>query len=99
MSMCASPSLSQLQRAYVTGRVEGMDGMANLYVELRELGNGTAVERETVAVDGTFHFRDLPSGSYEVKVVSALHNDTVLQDFVEVHPLSGQLVLRLPGVQ
>jgi tetratricopeptide (TPR) repeat protein len=95
----ASLGFCQAPHAFVNGRVEPVDGDANLYVEFREMGNGTVVQRETVAVDGSFHLRDLASGTYEVRVVSGLHNDTLWQEFVDVNPLSGPLVLRLPKTQ
>lgn len=94
--LCALPLLSQGTRALVSGRIENMDSSPNLYVELHELGSATVTEKETVGADGTFRFREMPCGSYEVRVVSALHNDILLQEFTDVNPLGAQLVLRLP---
>jgi tetratricopeptide (TPR) repeat protein len=55
------------------------------------------VEKEAVSSDGTFQFREVPSGSYQVRVVSAMHNEILLEDLVEVNPFGAQLVLRLPA--
>jgi tetratricopeptide (TPR) repeat protein len=96
MGLAASIGYPQVPGTSLSGRVEFMDGPADLYVELREMGNGLRTQKESVASDGTFHFRDLPNGSYEVRVVSALHNDTLMEEFVDVNPFNGQLVLRLP---
>lgn len=96
MGLSAGMGYCQAPGASLSGRVEFMESPAELYVELRELGTGLRSQKESVASDGTFHFRDLPAGSYQVRLVSALHNDILTEEFVDVNPFSGQLVLRLP---
>jgi tetratricopeptide (TPR) repeat protein len=94
---CAAPALCQSPRTYLAGKVEGAAG--DLNVELREQGNRLLVLRENVARDGTFIFRDVPSGAYEVRVVTTLYGETLLQEFIEVNSLTASsLLLRLPKV-
>jgi tetratricopeptide (TPR) repeat protein len=93
---CAALGFCQTPRTYLTGKVEGDVG--DLYVELREQGNRLMVEREIVSRDGTFHFREVPAGNYEIRVVTALYGETLLQDYIDVNSLTGSsLVLRLPA--
>jgi tetratricopeptide (TPR) repeat protein len=78
----------------LSGKVEGE--ITNLYVELRDIGNRLMVERETVGSDGGFYFRDVPAGSYEVSVVTALYGEVLLQDYIQLNGMSSPLILRLP---
>src|SRR5437764_10904486 len=94
LGVCQGP------HTFLTGRIEPVDpNSADLYVELRELSNGMNRQRESVRADGSFRFRDVASGSYEVRVVTAMQNETLVQEFVEVNPFGGQLVLRMPHTE
>lgn len=95
---CPASVLCQAS-GYLAGRVEPQDSGSNLYVEVRDTANYMIMQRESVSTDGTFHFRDVPSGSYEIRVVTAIHNETILQDFIEVNPLGAQIVLHLPDTE
>ena len=81
----------------VSGKIEPAGGApGDLYVELREAGSRMRVQKEPVSYDGSFQFHDVPSGSYEVRVVTAIHDDTIVQEFVEVNSNTGRLLLRMP---
>jgi tetratricopeptide (TPR) repeat protein len=80
----------------MSGRIEGIKGdLSMLYVELRDAAGHALVERSQVGVDGTFGF-DVPSGSYDVRVVTGVHEEVIAQDYVQINALGGQLVLRVP---
>jgi tetratricopeptide (TPR) repeat protein len=90
----------QGSRGFLAGTVEPVDGSgSNLYVEVRDVANRTTMEREELGIDGSFRFRDLPCGSYEIRVIAAVHNDTLVQEFIEVNPLGGQIVLHMPRME
>jgi tetratricopeptide (TPR) repeat protein len=99
MLLCAPAIFCPALNAYVGGRIESMDTAANLCVELRQLGGGTVMQREMVAGDGTFRFKDLPNGSYEIRVVAALTDETLVSEYVEMNALRGDIVLRIPRVR
>ncbi|MBK5294706.1 MAG: tetratricopeptide repeat protein, partial [Acidobacteriia bacterium] len=65
-----------------------------LMVEL--LNQGRHVDKVAVMVDGSFAFRGIENGQYELRVVT-LHGDTIRREFVSVHDFTGPLVLRLPN--
>jgi tetratricopeptide (TPR) repeat protein len=89
--------LCQAPRTFLVGRIEPVEGSnSDLYVEMRDLSNRMMQQRESVGTDGSFHFRDLASGSYEIRVVTAVRNETLVQEFIEVNPLGGQVVLHMP---
>jgi len=80
----------------MTGRLEGLrDDPGLLYVELHNVGDRMLVDRSPVAVDGSFAF-NAPGGTYDVRVVTALHDDLIAEEYVQVNPMSGPLVIRMP---
>ena len=80
----------------MSGRLEGLKGDPGvLYVELIDAMGHVVVERASVAVDGSFGF-DAPSGSYNVRVVTGARDEVIAEDYVQINPANGPLVLRMP---
>ncbi len=50
----------------------------------------------SVAHDGTFEFRDLAGGSYDLRVTT-LRGDVLYEEMVDLHSYSTQLTIRLPS--
>jgi tetratricopeptide (TPR) repeat protein len=92
--------LCQTPQGFLAGRIEPIEGSGlDLFVEVRNVTNHMPVGRESVGTDGSFHFRDLAAGSYEVRVVRAINNQILVQDVIEVNPLGAQVVLHIPRTQ
>jgi tetratricopeptide (TPR) repeat protein len=90
----------QAPRVSLAGRIEPVEGSnSNFYVEVRDLGNHMTQQRESVATDGSFQFRDLACGSYEIRVVTALNSETLVQELIDVNPMGGQVVLHMPRTE
>ena len=76
------------------GEVVGGDlSPDRLMVEIA--AQGRAPDKTSVLPDGTFEFRGLAEGQYELKVVN-FYGDVIRRQFVSVPDQSGQLTLKLP---
>ena len=90
------PAFGQAGKSHLAGRIElaGADS-GNLYVELRDPMGHSVVGRSPVGNDGSFTF-EAPTGYYDVRVLSAVHDDLITEEYVQVNPMAGPVVLRLP---
>jgi tetratricopeptide (TPR) repeat protein len=86
---------AQELRTRLNGKIEPARDSQALDVELRDTMGHGVIKRIPVSGDGTFSF-DVPTGSYDVRLVTAIHNDMITEEYVQLTPVAGTLVLRIP---
>lgn len=86
-----SPSFKLIRGEISADQSGSLDG---LNVEI--LDQGRPVEKAAVRPDGSFEFRGIPEGSYQIRVVT-LYGDVVRREFVYIGEHTGLLMLKLPG--
>jgi tetratricopeptide (TPR) repeat protein len=93
LSICQAETLPVLR-----GRVEGDSAfLGNEYsVELEERNRSGPRYDAPVANDGGFEIRDVPSGQYNLRLLT-LRGDTVCEQLLDVHQFVGQISIRLPS--
>jgi tetratricopeptide (TPR) repeat protein len=93
--------LAQCQAETVTvlrGRVEGDSAfLGNDYrVELENHTHIAARYDAAVHNDGSFEIRDVPSGTYNLRLTTLL-GETINEQLLEVHQFDGQISIKLPS--
>ena len=89
----APPPLLSIKGEVLEGR---SPASGHLAVELYDISRHLVSSRAPLNQDGSFEFRNIEAGSYQVKVTND-RGDVVYQDFATIHPSAPQLVLRIPG--
>lgn len=84
--------------ALVEGRVTISQGRLPDRLAVEVVADGRKIDKEYLSEDGSFMFRNLPTGNYEIRVVDA-QGDTLRQDFVTVGPHSGPITLQIMGIR
>lgn len=79
----------------LTGEVSGGD-LGNLLVELYSSQNHSVIDRVQVGSNGDFRFFNVTASVYTVRVVPALSDQAVLEEYRDINAASSPLVLRLP---
>jgi tetratricopeptide (TPR) repeat protein len=93
-------SLGQAQNTPVLrGRVEGDSNFfaSDYSVELEDRAHPGPRQEVQVAHDGSFEFRNLASGQYNLRLIN--RGDTVSEQFVDSVHAGGELTIRLPHHQ
>jgi hypothetical protein len=89
------------QDAHLISVVKGMvitdESLAgsHLVVNLMEVMSHKPLGRAYVALDGSFQFRDVPSGSYTVELATQ-NGETIQQDTITINSGGGEIDIRLP---
>ena len=79
----------------LTGEVSGGE-LRNLLVELYNSQSHAVIDRVQVGGNGDFRFFNVTAGMYTVRVVPALGDQAVLEEYRDINATSSPLVLRLP---
>jgi predicted Zn-dependent protease len=89
-------TLAPRQLTSISGSVRSADGhpMGNIRVELRDGGTGSIVNSAYTGVGGTFEFRQIPQGIYEVVASSGTQQ---VEERVESTSMHAMVDLRLPS--
>ncbi len=100
VSSCAAAqrgTATTSQNGVLTGSVHTFDDSAvgDARVELRQMNTGSVVASTYSSMDGSFEFRNLADGSYEVVVTSGLSQTA---EMAQVHDGTSSVTLRLPAV-
>ena len=95
-----SGSPAALNGATATSQLRGTirdfpRGISGVTVELENPASRNRLLQAAVNIDGTFDVRDIPPGSYVIKVLSA-HGDVIFQTLGEVSPLGATIALQWP---
>lgn len=85
---------------FVEGEISQERGILpnDLTVEVYDLRDHNRVSSTAVQQDGRFRFRNLPPGSYTIKVVN-LRGEVIKESFAQIQPSLGQIALRLPSTE
>lgn len=87
--------------AHVQGQVEADADLlaAHLTIELIEMGaSGGPPQRAPLQLDGTFDFRGVPMGSYNLHVTGTQGN-VIYQTFVSVNSITESITVRIPAMK
>lgn len=79
----------------LTGEVSGGD-FRNLLVELYNSQSHAVIDRAQVGSNGDFRFFNVTAGMYTVRVVPALSDQALIEEYRDINATSSPLVLRLP---
>jgi tetratricopeptide (TPR) repeat protein len=79
----------------LTGEVSGAE-LRNLMVELYNSQSHAVVDRVQLGSNGDFRFFNVTSGMYTVRVVPALSDQPLLEEYRDINVTSSPLLLRLP---
>lgn len=102
--LTAPPASAQFgqprSHAQVRGQVEADADLlaAHLSIELMELGGSGLPQRAALHVDGTFDFRRVPMGSYNLQVTGPQGN-VIHQTFITVGSITESIVVRIPAMK
>jgi predicted Zn-dependent protease len=94
--MGGQSSLAQRQFSSISGSVRSANGqpMGNIRVELRDGSTGSIVNSAYTGAGGTFEFRGIPQGSYEVIASSGTQQ---VEERVDSGSMNAMVDLRLPS--
>lgn len=95
----ALSAFAQLQfSSSIEGTLTAMQGRlpANLSIEIHT--EGRYLDKTDVNDDGSFGIRNLPAGTYEVRLVDS-RGDVLRRDYVTTGPHSHRLDFRIPGIR
>lgn len=86
--------------AHVRGQVEAQADLLadHLTIELIEMGAAGPPHRTQLNIDGSFDFRGVPLGSYNLQVTGP-HGNVIYQTFVAINGVSESLVVRIPEMR
>jgi tetratricopeptide (TPR) repeat protein len=82
----------------IEGQLSATQGSLPDRLSIEVVAEGRVVDRTDAARDGSFTFRNLDAGQYEIRVVDVRAN-VIRTDFVAIGPQTGRLEFRLPGLR
>ena len=88
-----SPSSKLLRGEISTDHWVSLDGLT---VEI--IDTGRPVDKVAVRPDGSFEFRGIPEGNYEVRITT-MYGELVRREFVHIGEHTGMLMLKLHGMK
>jgi tetratricopeptide (TPR) repeat protein len=86
------------QMGAMEGQLTASEGVLPSRLSVEVFADGRFVDRTHVADDGSFRFRSLPAGHYDVRVLD-MRGDVLRQTFVVLAAHTCQVELRLEGVR